>query len=78
MVGQRELGVSNIDMKTGNQTFESATYHPPPTTQMTNLIQENLTGAARALQVKFIFEVHTENSHITSMAFRFRSAYLGD
>ena len=41
VVGQRELGVSNIDMKTGNQTFESETYHPPPTTQMTNLIQEN-------------------------------------
>ena len=46
VVGQRELGVSNIDMMTGNQTFESETYHPPPTNQMTNLIQQNLTGAA--------------------------------
>src|SRR5208283_4065846 len=45
VVGQRELGVSNIDMMTGNQTFESETYHPPPTNQMTNLIQQNLTGA---------------------------------
>ncbi|HMD14856.1 MAG TPA: carboxypeptidase regulatory-like domain-containing protein, partial [Bacteroidota bacterium] len=56
---ERELGVSNIDMMTGNQTFESATYHPPPTAQMTNLIQENLTGAARAPTS----EVHIRGSH---------------
>ncbi|MFZ1081789.1 MAG: TonB-dependent receptor [Candidatus Kryptoniota bacterium] len=59
VVGQRELGVSNIDLGSGNQTFESETYHPPPTAQMTNLIQENLTGAARAPTS----EVHIRGSH---------------
>jgi hypothetical protein len=59
VVGQRELGVSNIDMMTGNQTFESETYHPPPTNQMTNLIQQNLTGAARAPTG----EVHIRGQH---------------
>lgn len=46
--GQREIGVSTIDIRTGNQSIESETYHAPPTAQMTNLIQENVTGAARA------------------------------
>jgi len=59
ILGQRELGVSNIDMTSGNQTFESETYHPAPTAQMTNLIQENLTGAARAPTS----EVHIRGSH---------------
>ncbi|HUN64877.1 MAG TPA: TonB-dependent receptor [Bacteroidota bacterium] len=59
IIGERDLGVSNIDMNTGNQTFESETYHPPPTAQMTNLIQENLTGAARAPTS----EVHIRGSH---------------
>ncbi len=59
VVGQRELGVSNIDMMTGNQTFESETYHPPPTNQMTTLIQQNLTGAARAPTG----EVHIRGQH---------------
>ena len=57
--GQRELGVSNIDLRTGNQTFESETYHPPPTAQMTNLIQQNATGAARAPTS----EVHIRGQH---------------
>ena len=59
IIGKRELGVSNIDMNTGNQTFESEAYHSPPTAQMTNLIQENLTGAARAPTS----EVHIRGSH---------------
>ena len=59
VVGQRELGVSNIDLGTGNQTFESETYHPPPTAQMTNLIQENAMGAARAPTS----EVHIRGQH---------------
>ncbi|HTR81396.1 MAG TPA: carboxypeptidase regulatory-like domain-containing protein, partial [Bacteroidota bacterium] len=59
VVGQRELGVSNIDMKTGNQTFESETYHPPPTAQMTMLIQQNAAGAARAPTS----EVHIRGQH---------------
>ncbi len=59
VVGHREPGVSNINVSTGNQTFESETYHPPPTAQMTNLIQQNLTGAARAPTS----EVHIRGQH---------------
>jgi TonB dependent receptor len=59
VVAQHELGVSNIDMGTGNQTFESETYHPPPTAQMTNLIQQNAMGAARAPTS----EVHIRGQH---------------
>jgi hypothetical protein len=59
VVGQRELGVSNIDLSSGNQTFESETYHPTPTAQMTNLIQENVAGAARAPTS----EVHIRGEH---------------
>ena len=59
VVGKRELGVSSIDLRTGNQTFESETYHPPPTAQMTNLIQQNAMGAARAPTS----EVHIRGQH---------------
>ncbi len=57
--GQRELGASTIDIRTGDQSFESETYHVPPTAQMTNLIQENVTGAARAPTS----EVHIRGQH---------------
>ncbi len=57
--GQREIGVSTIDIRTGNQSIESETYHAPPTAQMTNLIQENVTGAARAPTS----EVHIRGQH---------------
>jgi hypothetical protein len=57
--GERELGASTIDLRTGNQSFESDTYHVPPTAQMTNLIQENVTGAARAPTS----EVHIRGQH---------------
>jgi TonB dependent receptor-like, beta-barrel len=56
---QRELGVPTIDLMTGNQTFESETYHAPPTAQMTTLIQQNVTGAARAPTS----EVHIRGQH---------------
>jgi hypothetical protein len=57
--GQRELSVPTIDMKTGNQTFESETYHAPSTARMTNLIQQNMMGAARAPTS----EVHIRGQH---------------
>jgi hypothetical protein len=59
VVGQRELAVTSINLNTGNQTFESETYHPAPIAQMTNLIQENVMGAARAPTG----EVHIRGHH---------------
>ncbi len=50
---------SNIDTKTGNQVFESEGYHGPPTSRMTNIIQENLMGAVRAPTG----EVHIQGHH---------------
>ena len=48
VVGQRDPSSSNINPVTANQVFESETFHAPPTARMTNVIQENLMGAARA------------------------------
>jgi hypothetical protein len=45
---ERELAVTSFDLNTGNQVFESETYHAPPTARMTDLVQQNLMGAARA------------------------------
>lgn len=59
VTGQRELTVTSINLNTGNQTFESETYHPAPVAQMTNLIQENVMGAARAPTG----EVHIRGHH---------------
>jgi hypothetical protein len=59
VVGQHALGVSDIDIQTGNQTFESETYHPAPTDMMTTLIQQNVMGAARAPTG----EVHIQGQH---------------
>lgn len=59
VVGEKELAVSHIDSRTGNQIFESETYHAPPTSRMTNLIQENLMGVARAPTG----EVHIRGMH---------------
>ncbi len=59
VIGQREIPLSHIDPLTGNQVFESSTYHAPPTGRMTNLIQENLMGAARAPTG----EVHIRGQH---------------
>ena len=58
-IADRELAVSHIDPRTGNQVFESETYHAPPTARMTNLIQENLMGAVRAPTG----EVHIRGQH---------------
>ncbi|MFZ1979311.1 MAG: TonB-dependent receptor, partial [Bacteroidota bacterium] len=59
VVGMRELAVSSINLNTGNQVFESETFHPTPTAQMTNLVQENILGAARAPTG----EVHIRGQH---------------
>jgi len=59
VTADREMAVSHIDLRTGNQVFESETYHPPPTARMTNLIQENLLGTARAPTG----EVHVRGQH---------------
>jgi hypothetical protein len=59
VTADRELAVSHIDPRTGNQVFESETYHPAPTGRMTNLLQENMMGAARAPTG----EVHIRGQH---------------
>ena len=59
ILGHQEIALSHIDLRTGNQVFESQTYHAPPTARMTNLIQENMMGAARAPTG----EVHIRGQH---------------
>ena len=59
VVGQREPTASHINPVTGNQVFESETFHAPPTARMTNVIQENLMGAVRAPTG----EVHIRGQH---------------
>ena len=59
VVGQRELAVTSINLNTGNQVFESETFHAAPIAQMTNLVQENILGAARAPTG----EVHIRGQH---------------
>src|SRR5208283_1507514 len=59
VVGQRDPTSSNINPMTANQVFESETFHAPPTVRMTNVIQENLMGAARAPTG----EVHVRGQH---------------
>jgi hypothetical protein len=60
VLAQREPRVSNnINMQTGNQTFDYKTYHSSPSMQMTNLIQQNVMGAARAPTG----EVHVRGQH---------------
>ncbi len=54
------MHVSNfVDIKTGHQTFEGETFHAPPSSRMTTLIQQNLTGAVRAPTG----EVHIRGQH---------------
>jgi len=59
VVGQHELGAATFDLASGNQVFESETYHAPPSARMTNLVQENMMGAARAPTG----EVHINGQH---------------
>ena len=48
VTGYREPPITSIDLSTGNQVFESETYHPAPTARMTQLLQQNMIGAVRA------------------------------
>ena len=59
VIAQRGFGTSHIDVKSANQVFEAETYHVPPTARVTNLIQENVLGAARAPTG----EVHVRGAH---------------
>lgn len=59
ITAQRDASVSGIDFKTGNQIFESDLYHGAPTARMTQIIQENLTGAVKAPTG----EVHINGQH---------------
>ena len=59
VVGNAEKAVSHIDLVSGNQVLEAESYHPAPTARMTNLIQENVMGAARAPTG----EVHIRGQH---------------
>jgi len=59
ILGNHELGTATFDLTTGNQVFESETYHATPTNQMTNLLQQSLMGAARAPTG----EVHIRGQH---------------
>ena len=60
ITGNKTTHVSNfVDIKTGYQIFEGETFHAPPSSRMTTLIQQNLTGAVRAPTG----EVHIRGQH---------------
>jgi hypothetical protein len=59
VTGFREPAVTTVDPTTGNQIFEAETYHAAPTSRITQLVQENLLGAARAPTG----EVHIRGQH---------------
>jgi hypothetical protein len=59
VTGTHEQNITTVDLKTGAQVFESETYHPSPTNQMTGLLQQNMVGAARAPTG----EVHIKGQH---------------
>jgi len=50
---------TSINIESGLQEFEGETYHAAPNSQMTQLVQENLAGAARAPTG----EVHIRGQH---------------
>ena len=60
VTGSKKIHVSNfLNLRTGNKTFETETFHAPPSSRMTTVIQENLTGAVRAPTG----EVHIRGQH---------------
>jgi len=59
VVGESMPQISTVDVQSGNQIFESETYHAAPSARMTDLIQQNLAGAARATTG----EVHIRGQH---------------
>lgn len=54
-----EQNVASVDMRSGNQIFESETYHASPTSQVRDLIQRNVMGVAKAPTG----EVHIRGQH---------------
>ncbi len=59
VVGQRLTPVTTFNLTNGTQVFSAETYHAPPSSEMTTLVQENLMGAARAPTG----EVHIRGQH---------------
>jgi outer membrane receptor protein involved in Fe transport len=59
VTGSHEPAITTVDPTSGNQIFEAETYHAPPTARITQLVQENLLGAARAPTG----EVHIRGQH---------------
>jgi len=59
IVGEREQNVSSIDIKTGDQIFESSLFHETPSLRITQIVQENLAGAVKAPTG----EVHINGEH---------------
>ncbi|MHB8580270.1 MAG: TonB-dependent receptor plug domain-containing protein [Ignavibacteriaceae bacterium] len=59
VTGVRSLDVQTIQTKTGDQFFNSETFHAAPTARMTNMIQENVLGAVRSTTG----EVHINGQH---------------
>ncbi len=59
VTAEHEATISSVDINTGQQVFESEDYHAPPTEHMTDLVQQNLAGAARAPTG----EVHIRGQH---------------
>jgi hypothetical protein len=57
--GSKEPPVTSFDPVSGNQVFEAEAYHPAPTARMTQLVQQNMLGAARAPTG----EVHVRGQH---------------
>ena len=55
----REHNPTTIDVKSAAQIFNAEDYHAPPTARMTNIVQENATGAVRAPTG----EVHIRGHH---------------
>lgn len=54
-----EPPITTFDPTTGNQIFESESYHAAPTARMTELVQQNMMGAVRAPTG----EVHIRGQH---------------
>ncbi len=49
----------SVDTRTGNQVFDASTYHAPPQSRITALVQQSLAGAVRAPTG----EVHIRGQH---------------
>jgi outer membrane receptor protein involved in Fe transport len=59
LVTSSEIPNVSVDLQTGNQVFDAATYHAPPQDRITALVQQSVAGAARAPTG----EVHVRGQH---------------